>query len=156
MLLLTSITATKTLRVAAMLCLTVYGAASAAEREFYIQAIEHKGKTNVSSEPFPSQPLKHSAGMKVKTPKPDGTWGVEAYGFSPAQITVMQNDEVVLHFVGINGAHHHISIEGVKPFEVTRGTTTTVRFVADKPGLIQMNCSDHQPSMSGQILVLPN
>ena len=130
------------------------GTADASDRVFYIQAIEHKGKTHVKKEPFPLMPLVNQAGMKMKPTDGDGVWAVEAYGFSPAQITVMQGDDVTLHFIGINGAHHGITIEGVKTFELTRGTMRSVTFKADKPGLINFICADHAPNMTGQIVVL--
>ncbi len=129
--------------------------AVAADREFYIQAVEHKGKTHVSSEPFPLKPLQQAPGMKVKAPAADGTWKVESYGFSPGQITVMQGDRVTLNFVGINGAFHNIKIVGVDDFRLTRGTMKVVQFTADEPGLIQIICLDHKPNMTGQIVVLP-
>ena len=137
------------------LCLSAYASPSfATERVFYIQAIEHKGKTSVKMEPYPAKPLANSAGKKTKPANRDGIWAVEAYGFSPAQVTVMQGDEVILHFIGINGGHHSINIEGVKTIEPTRGTMTSVRFTADKPGLIPFVCADHGPNMNGQIVVL--
>lgn len=47
-------------------------------------------------------------------------------------------------------------IEGAeKPVVVKRGTTQTVTFKADKPGLISYTCTDHPPSMKGQVVVLP-
>lgn len=144
----------KSLALAGLVAAIHAGPAAAIERVFYIQAIEHKGKTNTSSEPFPSKPLEQEAGMKIKVPIPDGTWAVEAYAFSPSQITVVEGDLVILHFIGINGAQHNISIEGVKAFKVTRGTTTTIRFTPDKPGIIPITCFDHQPNMNGQIVVM--
>ena len=64
--------------------------ASAAERVFYIQAIEHKGKTSLSQEPYPATPLANKPGMKMKPTSTEGVWAVEAYGFSPAQLTVVK------------------------------------------------------------------
>ena len=58
------------------------------------------------------------------------------------------------HFIGINGAIHNISIEGVKALTLHRGRVTTVRFTPQTPGIIKIQCFDHQPNMNGQIVVL--
>ena len=127
----------------------------AIERVFYVKAVEYKGKVHTKREAFPKSPLQAESGMKIKKTDANGVWSVEAYSFEPSQLTVYQDDLVILHFIGINGAIHNISIEGVKATTLTRGTMTTVRFIAKKTGIIPFTCFDHQPNMNGQIAVLP-
>ena len=68
---------------------------------------------------------------------------------------VNQGDKVTLHFIGVQGAHHVITVDGVGNFELMRGQINTVSFVANNPGIINYVCHVHLPNMVGQILVLP-
>lgn len=136
--------------------------ALAETREFHIVTVHYDGMTNLKGdathnpEAFPERPFTSSNGMWVKEPQPNGDWAVRAFVFDPAQVTVQQGDEVQLVFVGIHGGGHTIAVEGAeKPVVVKRGTTQTVTFKASKPGLISFVCTDHPPSMKGQVVVLP-
>ncbi|KSV83713.1 hypothetical protein [Sinorhizobium sp. GL28] len=40
-------------------------------------------------------------------------------------------------------------------FTVKRGQLTTVTFTADKAGVFEFRCGTHQPSMVGELIVLP-
>jgi plastocyanin len=142
----------------------LFGAAQAVAetREFHIITVHYDGVTNPKGdathgpEPFPEKPFASTSGMWVKGPQDNGDWTVRAFAFDPAQVTVQQGDEVRLVFVGIHGGGHTIAVEGVdKPVVVKRGTTQTVTFKADKPGLVSFVCTDHPPSMKGQVVVLP-
>lgn len=142
---------------------TFTGSLAAAEvREFYIVTVHHDGKTNLKGdathkpEEFPKQPLSSSNGTWVKGPAANGDWTVRAFVFDPAEVTVQQGDEVKLHFVGVHGGSHTIHVEGIaKDVTVKRGTEQVISFTASKPGLITFTCSDHPPSMRGQVVVLP-
>jgi plastocyanin len=135
--------------------------ASAELREFHIVTVHYDGKTNAKGdashkpEAFPAKPFASTAGMWIKGPQDNGDWNVRAFVFDPANVTVMQGDDVRLHFVGIHGGSHQITVEGVdSPVTVTRGTTQTVSFKAAKPGIVTFTCVDHPPSMRGQVVVL--
>jgi len=92
----------------------------------------------------------------LKRPHATGRWEVSAYVWMPNQIIVNQGDEVTLEFVGINGAYHGAVINGYdKAFVVKRGQTTSVTFLADKAGVFLIECAQHQPSMGGELIVLP-
>jgi plastocyanin len=83
-------------------------------------------------------------------------WGVETYVFDPSQIVVYEGDQVTLNILGVNGDLHDISVIGyVEQFELHRGELKIVTFTADRAGTIDFICSIHQPTMHGQILVLP-
>jgi plastocyanin len=57
----------------------------------------------------------------------------------------------------VNGKEHPGRIEGYEKttFNVKRGQLTTVSFKADKAGVFRILCDLHQPSMTGQLVVLP-
>ncbi|MSO92926.1 MAG: hypothetical protein EXQ86_05935 [Rhodospirillales bacterium] len=145
--------------IASFVCVAV--PASAEVRDFYIVTVHYDGKTNAKGdathkpEPFPAKPFESGQGMWVKGPEANGDWAVRAFVFDPSHVTVMQGDDVRLHFVGIHGGSHQISVEGVEnPVTVKRGTTMTVSFKAAKPGIVTFVCTDHPPSMRGQVVVL--
>jgi len=130
---------------------------TAADRTVYLAAIEPKGSTSVDKEPFPAAALPVGGGYGLEEPDADGKWTVETYRWLPGEITVVQGDKVTLEILGINGASHPTTIEGYDiSFEVKRGQLNSVTFTADKPGIFRIICSAHQPSMTGQFIVLPS
>ena len=72
---------------------------------------------------------------------------MRAFTFAPDQIVVNQGDTVTLHFLGVQGPHHVITVEGVGTFPLDRGQIHTVSFTADKPGtitvLVSRTCAEH-------------
>ena len=67
-----------------------------------------------------------------------------------------QGDKVTLEILGVNGAEHPTVIEGYDiSSTVKRGELTTVRLTADKPGVFEFRCGVHEPSMVGELIVLP-
>jgi plastocyanin len=131
--------------------------AQAPEKRFFtIAAVEPRGGVNVSQEPFPAQQLPTGNGYVMRAPDQTGRWEVSAYVWAPSQVVVHQGDEVTLEFVGINGAHHPTEIKGIgKTFTLKRGHVLQIQFKAEKPGVFPIVCSTHQPSMRGEIVVLP-
>ena len=94
-------------------------------------------------------------GSRIVLPIKVGSWDFRSFTFAPDQIVVNQGDKVTLHFIGVLGAHHIITIDGVGTFSLHRGEIHTVSFIANNPGTINFFCSVHLPNMVGQILVLP-
>lgn len=132
------------------------GSAHAEKRFFTIAAIEPKGGTTVDKEPFPAEPLPSGGGYVLNKPDANSRWEVSTYLWSPRQIIVNEGDEVTLEFVGIHGANHPTTIRGYgKSFVLKRGTATRVTFVAEKAGIIPIECATHQPSMRAEIIVMP-
>lgn len=127
------------------------------ERRFFtVLAVEPRGGVNVGQEAFPTEPLPAGGGYVVRPPDQSGRWEVSAYVWSPVQIVVNQGDEVTLEFVGINGAAHPTEMKGLgKAFTLKRGHAMRVDFKAEKPGVYPVICTTHQPSMRGEIVVLP-
>ena len=72
---------------------------------------------------------------------------MRSFTFAPDQIVVNQGDTVTLHFLGVQGPHHVITVEGVGTFPLDRGHIHTVSFTADKPGsitvLVSHTCAEH-------------
>lgn len=129
---------------------------SPTNRTFYINTVEPEGTANTAEEPFPNSTLPAGGGYELNPPDEQGNWGVETYVFDPSQIVVYEGDQVTLNILGVNGRVHDISVNGyVEQFELHRGELKTVTFTADRAGTIDFICSIHQPTMHGQIMVLP-
>ncbi len=130
--------------------------AVAVQRTIYMAAVEPKGTTAVSGEPFPSAALPEGGGYILKAPDKDGNWSIETYRFEPNQVIVNQGDVVTLEIVGINGKEHPFSIEKYGSSGVVkRGQVTRVTFTADKAGVFKISCGLHLPSMTAELIVLP-
>ena len=129
-----------------------------AEKVIYMQAMEPKGTTSMSKEPFPGKTLPKGPGYIIKPPNKAGRWQVSTYIFNPTQVIVNKGEKVTLKIIGLNGAKHTVSIEryAKKPFLIKRGKLTEVSFVADKAGVFKIDCAEHPPSMTGEIIVLNN
>ncbi len=124
-------------------------------RTIYMEAVEPKGSATVDKEPFPADALPSGGGYALKQPDDKGKWEVETYTWAPDQIVVFEGDTVNLEIIGINGTSHESSIEGhVDSFVVERGKLTSLSFVAGEPGTYKIVCATHQPSMTGELLVL--
>ena len=137
-------------------------AGAGAEQVFHIATLHLDGKTNIngagdhSPEPFPTTAPKSSGGFIVKAPDPKGEWSVRAFAFHPSQVVVRQGDTVVLNFMGVQGPSHKIAIDG-QPDQLAlrRGEMKSVRFVADRPGIVRFVSVGREPTMQGSVLVLP-
>jgi plastocyanin len=142
------------------------------DKEFWINTVHFDGNTNIhpgvkcdtcpqntplhpAEQPPVNSTIPQGGGFRIVEPNKVGAWDFRSFTFSPDQIVVNQGDKVTLHFIGVQGAHHVITVEGVDTFQLMRGQIHTVSFVADKPGTITYICHVHLPNMVGQILVLP-
>lgn len=135
--------------------------ATAGVREFHIATVHLDGTTSTKgddrhpAEAFPAVPLPPGGGYVLTKPDEAGKWNMRTFLFSPAQVTVMEGDTVVLNFIGVQGPSHRILVEGAgEPVTLKRGTVARVEFVAAKPGIIRFASLDRLPSMQGEILVL--
>lgn len=141
-------------------------------KEFWINTVHLDGMTNINAgvkcdtcpQNTPTHPpekppvnstIPTGGGFRITTPNKVGAWDFRSFTFAPDQIVVNQGDKVTLHFIGVQGAHHVIEVEGVDTFTLLRGQIHTVSFVANNPGTITYTCHVHPPNMVGQILVLP-
>ena len=141
-------------------------------KEFWINTVHLDGNTNLNpgvkcdtcaqntplhpaEQPPVNSTIPVGGGFRITEPNKVGAWDFRSFTFSPDQIVVNQGDKVTLHFIGVQGAHHVVTVEGVDTFELMRGQIHTVSFVANNPGTITYICHVHLPNMVGQILVLP-
>ena len=150
----------------------VVNANQSTDKEFWINTVHLDGMTNInasvksdtSPQNTPTHPpekppvnstIPAGGGFRIVEPNKVGAWDFRSFTFAPDQIVVNQGDKVTLHFIGVQGAHHVITVGGVDTFELLRGQIHTVSFVANSPGTITYTCHVHPPNMVGQILVLP-
>jgi plastocyanin len=141
-------------------------------KEFWINTVHLDGMTNINAavkcdtcpqntplhpaeQPPVNSTIPTGGGFKMTEPNKAGAWDFRSFTFSPSQIVVNQGDKVTLHFIGVQGAHHVVTVDGIGTFELKRGQINTVSFVANNPGIINYVCHVHLPNMVGQILVLP-
>jgi plastocyanin len=141
-------------------------------KEFWINTVHLDGTTNINASVIsdtspqntpthpPEKPPVNSTipaggGFRIVDPNKVGAWDFRSFTFAPDQIVVNQGDKVTLHFIGVQGAHHLIEVEGIDNFTLLRGQIHTVSFVPNNPGTITYTCHVHPPNMVGQILVLP-
>jgi len=131
---------------------------------FDVSIIEIKGATDGIAPPD-KHPEDLSAGYRFKPPgeydesNPD-KWQVSTYLFSPSAFTVVQGDKVTLRTFVINGDEHTVWLEapdGTKIDEtvMNRGREYNFNFTVDQAGYYTLNCTEHEPTMSATILVLP-
>ena len=113
------------------------------------------GPTHPPEKPPVNSTIPTGGGFRITPPNKVGAWDFRSFTFGPDQIVVNQGDKVTLHFIGVQGAHHVITVDGVGTFELMRGQIHTVSFTANNPGTITYICHVHLPNMVGQILVLP-
>jgi hypothetical protein len=145
--------------------------AKSTTKEFWINAVHFDGLTNINagvkcdtcSQNTPTHPAENpplnstiptGGGFRLLEPNKVGAWDFRSFTFSPSQIIVNQGDKVTLHFIGVQGAHHLITVDGIGTFPLSRGQIHTVSFIANSPGTISYTCHLHMPNMVGQILVL--
>ena len=141
-------------------------------KEFWINTVHLDGATSLHAAVFnpnsatntPLHPgeippanstIPTGGGFRIVSPNNVGAWDFRSFTFAPDQLVVNQGDKVTLHFIGVLGVHHIITVDGVGTFSLHRGEIHTVSFIANNPGTINFFCSVHLPNMVGQILVLP-
>jgi plastocyanin len=135
---------------------------TSAPNAFYIATVHLDGNANIKGdaahppEAFPSAGMPDGGGLLLSEPDVDGDWRIRSFAFQPAQIIVHQGEQVTLNFVGVQGPSHQIAIEGQDAIiELKRGEIKSVTLQAGEPGTIHFASLGRQPSMQGQILVLP-
>lgn len=133
-------------------------------KTFYIKTVHVDGVTSIhgddthAPEAFPNEKMPEGGGLVLTGPGEDGKWKMRAFAFMPSQMTVHAGDRVRLNFVGAQGTRHTIHVEGDgidQQFQLLRGTIKRVEFTAEKAGVVEVECYDHEPSMTAQVLILP-
>ncbi len=145
------------------------GAPSVAPVERFIEVtgFEIKGSTS-SDELAPPEidPSTLSDGFGYKAPgvydeENPSKWQVATYMWSPGNMTAFQGDKVNLHFFIVNGNEHEVWVEGpdgstvVDEIEMNRGREYTFEFEATQAGVYRLICNNHEPTMTAELVVLP-
>jgi hypothetical protein len=136
---------------------------ASANHTFWINTVRIDGNANINGdskviylpEKFPNSSLPVGGGLVLTPPDSTGDWSIRSFTFEPSMIVVHQGDRVILHFVGVQGPHHIITISGIGTFPLDRGQIHTVTFIANQTGTMNYYCHTHMPNMVGHILVLP-
>lgn len=81
--------------------------------------------------------------------------------FSLSQITVNKGDTVLIHFYNLEPTEteeaHSFTMFGAYEMhnDVGASENKDIQFVASESGIFQYQCVYHQPTMAGQLVVLP-
>jgi plastocyanin len=141
------------------------------DRYIHVQATELDARRAVGDTPFPQETLDAwpqyfgedgkggEAGYYLFMTS-DEEWRVGSYVFLPQEITLIQGDRVTMEVFGIRGNEHETVLAGPNGFEpiqfnVKRGGLHSFEFTVDQPGLYQLICLTHPPTMTSNIHVLP-
>ena len=136
--------------------------ASVKTRMIYMSAVEWKGSSNISKEPYPTAKLPAGGGYESFAPgspevasKP-GDWAVETYRFDTAVVAACKGERVVLKIFGVNAKLHQITIPDFnKNFTVYRGQLATSVFKVPETGIFPIICVTHMPAHRADLVVLP-
>jgi plastocyanin len=84
--------------------------------------------------------------------------GVPPDTFSPDILVVNEGNNVTIHFYNLDLTDRHTFTIGA-PYNINKdllpGTNATLTFKAGDQGVFKFYCIYHQPTMSGQLVVLP-
>jgi len=137
-------------------------AATEGRPEIWVATVHIDGNTGLQAtaghpaEAFPTADLPPGGGLQLTPPDAEGKWRMRAFMFHPQQVIVRAGDVVGLNFVGVQGPKHRIAVEGVEGvIELPRGEVRRVEVQATEPGTIRFASLDRQPSMVGDVIVLP-
>ena len=141
------------------------------ERHLYVQATELDTRRSLEDDPFPQATLdqwpeyfgedgQSGSGGYYLFMSDDEEWRIGSYMYLPQEITLIQGDRVTMEIFGVRGGEHDTVLQGpgIESQHVTvkRGELHQVEFTAEEPGLYQLICLTHQPTMTTNIHVLPS
>jgi hypothetical protein len=113
-----------------------------------------QGDANHPPEAIPATELPKGGGMSISK-SDEGKWRMRAFKFIPSQIIAIVDRDITIHFVGVQGPVHKIRVDGVdEDIELKRGEIKTVTLHPKEKGVITFRSLNHQPSMSGEIIVV--
>lgn len=157
------------LAVAATGCMTHEGMGNMAEKldmsQFYLPNADASKIVSVSSNTNSAVGATiyvqtHAVAVKENGPKETVAKFGEVYAFSPNFFAVHKDEPTLIHFLNLQPDDNH-DFMLYAPDQVFMKMLlpplrdTAYVFTFHREGLFNMLCAMHQPSMSGQILVLP-
>lgn len=136
------------------------------DRVIEVTAFEVKGTTNTDDLAAPDvDPKTLSAGFGYNAPGFDddspNNWRVASYMWTPGNMVAFQGDSIDLHTFVLNGNFHNVWVEApdgtkvVDDIEMNRGRTYNLEFDATEAGVYKLVCSTHGPTMTAEIVVIP-
>lgn len=136
------------------------------DRVIEVTGFEVKGTTNTDDLAVPEvDPETLSAGYGYKAPGFDDenpiNWRVASYMWTPGNMIAFQGDSIDLHTFILNGNSHNVWVEApdgtkvVEDIEMNRGRAYTLEFDATEAGVYKLVCSTHGPTMTAEIVVIP-
>jgi plastocyanin len=142
------------------------------DRYIHVQATELDARRTLDQNPFPQETLDAwpeyfgedgtgGAEGYYLFMSGDEEWRIGSYMFLPQEMTFVQGDRVTMEVLGVRGSEHETVLAGPDGFEpiqfnVKRGELHSIEFTVDQPGLYQLICLTHPPTMTSNILVLPS
>ncbi len=144
------------------------------ERTIYLQATEQDARRGVDRTEFPQHTRDAHPGLFGPADDPfesagsggyylfmtsEDEWRVGSYMYLPQEIIAYKGEEITLEILGVRGNQHHSILvdpdgERLDDVNVERGGLHTMSFTADKAGIYELVCADHQPTMTTYIHVL--
>jgi plastocyanin len=140
---------------------------SEGERYITAQLIEFPWERNVDQTEFPDpdprdlfQEYDFSGddGYILNEPDEDGVWEVGAYVFLPQNVVVTEGDEITMELLGVRGDEHELFLDipdQDQEVVVRRGHLEVLEFTAPEPGVYELICETHPPTMTMYIHVFP-
>lgn len=136
------------------------------DRVIEVTAFEVKGTTNTDDLAVPEvDPETLSTGYGYKAPGFDdespNNWRVASYMWTPGNMIAFQGDSIDLHTFILNGNSHNVWVEApdgtkvVEDIEMNRGRAYNLKFEASQAGVYKLVCSTHGPTMTADIVVIP-
>jgi len=136
------------------------------DRLIEVTAFEVKGTTNTDDLAVPDvDPKTLSAGFGYNAPGFDedspNNWRVASYMWTPGNMVAFQGDSIDLHTFVLNGNFHNVWVEDpdgtkvVQDIEMNRGRSYNLEFDATEAGVYKLVCSTHGPTMTAEIVVIP-
>jgi plastocyanin len=136
------------------------------DRLIEVTGFEVKGTTNTDDLAAPEvDPETLSAGYGYSAPGFDDenpkNWRVASYMWNAGDMTAFQGDSIDLHTFILNGNEHNVWVEApdgskvVQDIEMNRGRTYNLEFDATQAGVYKLKCSTHAPTMTADIVVIP-
>ncbi len=135
-------------------------------KHFYVTGVEWKGSTSAAGLAPPTiDPATLSDGYGFKAqdvyePEND-KWQVASYVFTPGAMVAYEGDRIDMTFFIINGNKHTVWVEApdgataLDEVEMNRGREYDISFTASAAGVYNLICTEHEPTMTARILVLP-
>lgn len=139
---------------------------SSGERYFSVNLIEFPWDRSVDDTPYPDPPMDErfpeydwsgDQGYILRAPNDEGIWRIGSYLFLPQNITVTEGDAVTFELLGVRGETHDLFLDipgQEQEVTVDRGFLEIMEFTAPEPGVYQLVCETHPPTMVMDIQVL--